>query len=181
MEEKIFRYISRIGADKIRLTELIAHFTHDIPSGEKENLIFKKILPALLSMEKDAKIKLSWDVMLTRYRFPRYIYYPVGKPSPDKDSKQVKPLWQKQIEDILRKEALAHHKRVDDLSLQDKYRRFFSRYEKSSEEIAPSEEWVKVLTAFMEMNLSQYDVMRACVEAFKAGIVWEKYQQEFRE
>ena len=181
MEEKIFRYISKIGVDKIRLTELIAHFTHDIPSGEKENLIFKKILPALLNMEKDKKISLSWDVMLVRYRFPRYIYCPVGKSTSDNANRQATPLWQKQIEDILKKKAIDHYKKEDKLSLQDKYRKFFSRYEKSSDEITPSEDWIKVLTAFMEMNLSQYDVMRACVEAFKAGVVWGKYQREFRE
>ena len=102
MEEKIFRYISRIGADKIRLTELIAHFTHDIPGGDKENLIFKKILPALLNMEKDKKIKLSWDVMLSRYRFPRYIYYHTENALMGKTAGQLTPLWQKQIEDILK-------------------------------------------------------------------------------
>ncbi len=43
MEEKLFRYIAKVGADKLRLTELIAHFTHDVPGSEKENLIFPDI------------------------------------------------------------------------------------------------------------------------------------------
>jgi hypothetical protein len=33
----------------------------------------------------------------------------------------------------------------------------------------------------MEANLSQYDVMHACIEAFKAGAIWERYKKEFEE
>jgi hypothetical protein len=68
---------------------------------------------------------------------------------------------------------------VRELRLQDKFDRFLKRYEKSADEIAPSEDWIKVITAIMETNLAQYDVMRACIEAFKAGAVWEKYSREF--
>jgi len=178
MEEKIFRYISKIGADKIRLTEVIAHFTHEIAGNEKETLIFKKILPALLNMEKRKRIKLSWEVMLSRYRFPRYIYYrPESAPAVNKD-RQPAPLWQKQIEDILKKEAAHYQKNSQEQKLQDKFEKFLKKYEKGNEELIPSEEWIQVLTAFMETNLAQYDVMRACIEAFKAGVVWQKYRNE---
>jgi hypothetical protein len=179
MEDKIIRYISKYSGEKVRLTELIAHFTHDVSGNEKETVIYKKILPALLNMEKSKKIKLSWDMLLTRYRFPRYIYHKgEGKPA-EVENKTEGPLWQKQIEDILKRDSAIHNRKVRELRLQDRFEKFIKRYEKSSAEIAPSDDWVKVITAIMETNLSQYDVMRACIEAFKAGAVWEKYRQEF--
>ncbi len=181
MEDKIIRYISKLNAGKVRLTEVIAHFTHDVTGTEKETIIFKKILPALLNMEKTEKIKLSWDVLLTRYRFPRYIYTKSEEQDNAKETKPEQPLWQKQIEDILKKDATVYHKKVRELRLQDKFEKFVKRYEKSSEEIAPSEDWIKIITAVMETNLSQYDVMRACIEAFKAGALWEKYRKEFED
>jgi hypothetical protein len=181
MEDKIIRYISKLAGEKVRLTEVIAHFTHDISGNEKETVIYKKILPALLNMEKDKKIKLSWDMLLTRYRFPRYIYHGrEGTAQPD-PAKSEAPLWQKQIEDILKKDSAVHNKKIRELRLQDRFEKFMKRYEKSSEAISPSDDWVKVITAIMETNLSQYDVMRACIEAFKAGVVWEKYRKEFEE
>jgi hypothetical protein len=179
MEEKIFRYILKLNADKVRLTELIAHFTHDSSGSEKETIIYNKILPALINMEKDRRIKLSWDVMLTRYRFPRYVYCKTDDPAEDKPDDDGSPLWKKQIEDILKRDATVYRRKVRELRMQDKFERFIKRYEKSAEEIAPSDDWVKVITAIMETNLSQYDVMRACIEAFKAGAIWERYRNEF--
>ena len=179
MEEKIFRYIAKLNSDKVRLTELIAHFTHDISGSDKETVIYNKILPALINMEKDRKIKLSWDVMLTRYRFPRYVYFNSGEPAEEKDQTGSLPLWQKQIEDILKRDSVIYRRKVKELRLQDKFDRFLKRYEKSSEEISPSDDWIKVITAIMESNLAQYDVMRACIEAFKAGAIWERYRNEF--
>jgi len=176
MEDKILRFISKLNSDKVRLTELIAHFTHDVSGNDKDTLIYKRILPALINMEKDNRIKLSWDVLLTRYRFPRYIYF---AQEDEKPSATGQPLWQKQIEDILKKDSVIYRKKVRELRLQDKFDRFLKRYEKSADEISPSEDWIKVITAIMETNLSQYDVMRACIEAFKAGAVWEKYRREF--
>ena len=181
MEDKIVRYISKLNTGKVRLTELIAHFTHDVTGTEKETIIFNKILPALLNMEKTEKIKLSWDVMLTRYRFPRYIYTKGEDTEEARLSKEDQPLWRKQIEDILKKDATVYNRKVRELRLQDKFEKFIKRYEKSSEEVSPPDEWIKVITAVMETNLSQYDVMRACIEAFKAGAVWEKYKKEFEE
>jgi hypothetical protein len=177
MEDRIRKYISKLSTDKVRLTELIAHFTHDVSRGEKDTVIYDKILPALLNMEKEQKIKLSWDVLLSRYRFPRYIYSTAEQATEEQGSGAL-PLWQKQIEDILKKESAAHNKKARELRLQDRFERFSKRYEKSSEEIAPPEEWIKVITAMMESNLAQYDVMRACIEAFKAGAVWERYRKE---
>jgi len=179
MEEKILRYILKLNADKVRLTELIAHFTHDSSGSEKETIIYNKILPALINMEKDRRIKLSWDVMLTRYRFPRYVYFRTDDATDEKPEADGFPLWQKQIEDILKKDATIYRRKVRELRMQDKFERFIKRYEKSAEEIAPSDDWVKVITAIMETNLSQYDVMRACIEAFKAGAIWERYRNEF--
>jgi hypothetical protein len=178
MEDRITRYISKLNAEKVRLTELIAHFTHDVSSSEKNTIIYSKILPALLNMEKEEKIKLSWDVLLSRYSFPRYIYNK-GESASGEQSAMPLPLWQSQIEDILKKDSAIYNKKVKELRLQDKFERFNKRYEKSSEEIAPSEDWIKVVTAMMESNLAQYDVMRACIEAFKAGAVWERYRKEF--
>jgi len=180
MEDKIFRFISKTGTDKIRLTELIAHFAHDVSGSEKETLIFKKILPALLNMEKENRIKLSWDVMLSRYRFPRYILFGSAGSEMEKAIKSAAPLWQRQIEDILKKHAVGYRKKARELRLEDKFEQFVKRYEKSAEEITPSEDWVKVITAFMETNLAQYDVMRACIEAFKAGALWERYKEDFK-
>jgi len=177
MEDKILRFISKLNSDKVRLTELIAHFTHDVSGNDKDTLIYKRILPALINMEKDNRIKLSWDVLLTRYRFPRYIYF--AQDEEEKPAASGQPLWQKQIEDILKKDSVIYRKKVRELRLQDKFDRFLKRYEKSADEISPSEDWIKVITAIMETNLSQYDVMRACIEAFKAGAVWEKYRREF--
>jgi hypothetical protein len=181
MEDRIIRYISKLSADKVRLTELIAHFTHDISGNEKETVIYKKILPALLNMEKDRKIKLSWDVLLARYRFPRYIYRDDGKYQEPAAFREDVPLWQKQVEEILKKHAVATNRKVRELKLQSRFEKFVKRYEKSSDEISPSEEWIKVITAVMEANLSQYDVMHACIEAFKAGAIWERYKREFEE
>jgi hypothetical protein len=178
MEDKIIRYISKYSGKKVRLTELIAHFTYDISGSEKENIIYKKILPTLINMEKEQKIKLSWDMLLTRYRFPRYIYHKSESASVGIDETIELPLWQRQIEDILKRDSAVHNRKVRELRLQDRFEKFVKRYEKSSEEIAPSDDWVKVITAIMETNLSQYDVMRACIEAFKAGAVWEKYKKE---
>ena len=179
MEDKIIKYISKLDSDKVRLTELIAHFTHDVSGNDKDTLIYKKILPALINMEKENRIKLSWDVLLTRYRFPRYIYCGPEEEAGEKPAIPGQPLWQLQIEDILKKDSVIYRKKVRELRLQDKFDRFLKRYEKSADEIAPSEDWIKVITAIMETNLAQYDVMRACIEAFKAGAVWEKYKREF--
>jgi hypothetical protein len=180
MEDKIIKYISKLNSDKVRLTELIAHFTHDVSGNDKDTLIYKKILPALINMEKENRIKLSWDVLLTRYRFPRYIYCAADEEAGEKPAAlQGQPLWQLQIEDILKRDSVIYRKKVRELRLQDKFDRFLKRYEKSADEIAPSEDWIKVITAIMETNLAQYDVMRACIEAFKAGAVWEKYRREF--
>ena len=181
MEDQIIRYISKLSSEKIRLTELIAHFTHNVSGNEKETVIYKKILPALLQMEKSNKIKLSWDVLLTRYRFPRYIYHRTPEGIEETPPAEEMPLWQKQIEDILKKDSTIQSKKVKELRIQDRFEKFIKRYEKSSEEISPSEDWIRVITAVMETNLSQYDVMRACIEAFKAGVVWEKYKKEFEE
>ncbi len=177
MEDKIIRFISKLNSDKVRLTELIAHFAHDVSGNDKNALIYKKLLPALINMEKENSIKLSWDVLLTRYRFPRYIYF-----APEERKRPAvpgRPLWQAEIEDILKKDSILYRKKVRELRLQDKFDRFLKRYEKSADEISPSEDWIKVITAVMETNLSQFDVMRACIEAFKAGAVWEKYKREF--
>ncbi len=180
MEDKILRFISKLNSDKVRLTELIAHFSHDVSGNDKDTLIYKKILPALINMEKENRIKLSWDVLLTRYRFPRYIYFAQEESKePQEPQAQGRPLWQTQIEDILKKDSILYRKKVRELRLQDKFDRFLKRYEKSADEVSPSEDWIKVITAIMESNLSQYDVMRACIEAFKAGAVWEKYRREF--
>jgi hypothetical protein len=181
MEGKITRYISKLPADKVRLTEIIDYFTHNISGNKKSTIIQNKILPALINMEKHRKIKLSWDVMLSRYKFPRYIYREdEGNPG----GQQCKPdmqLWQRQIEDILKKDSISHGKKVKEIRLQDKYEKFITKYEKSAEEISPSEDWISVITVMMETNLSQYDVMRACIEAFKAGAVWERYREELEE
>jgi len=179
MEDRILKYISKLDSDKVRLTELIAHFTHDVSGNDKDTLIYKKILPALINMEKENRIKLSWDVLLTRYRFPRYIYCGQEEEAGEKPAVTGQPLWQKQIEDILKKDSVIYRKKVRELRLQDKFDRFLKRYEKSADEVSPSEDWIKVITAVMETNLSQYDVMHACIEAFKAGAVWEKYRREF--
>jgi hypothetical protein len=179
MEDRILKYIAKLNADKVRLTELIAHFTHDVSGNDKDTLIYKKILPALINMEKEKRIKLSWDVLLTRYRFPRYIYCGAEEEAEELASASGRPVWQQQIEDILKRDSILYRKKVRELRLQDKFDRFLKRYEKSAAEIAPSEDWIKVITAVMETNLSQYDVMRACIEAFKAGAVWEKYSKEF--
>jgi hypothetical protein len=179
MEDRILKYIAKLNADKVRLTELIAHFTHDVSGNDKDTLIYKKILPALINMEKERRIKLSWDVLLTRYRFPRYIYCGAEEEAEELTPASGRPIWQKQIEDILKRDSILYRKKVRELRLQDKFDRFLKRYEKSAGEIAPSEDWIKVITAIMETNLSQYDVMRACIEAFKAGAVWEKYSREF--
>jgi hypothetical protein len=181
MEDKITRYIAKLAGEKVRLTELIAHFTHDISGNEKHTVIYKKILPALLNMEKNKKIKLSWDMLLTRYRFPRYIYHGLEETTQPDPGKSEAPLWQRQVEDILKKDSAVYNKKIRDLRLQDRFEKFMQRYENSSEAISPSDDWVKVITAIMETNLSQYDVMRACIEAFKAGVVWEKYRKEFEE
>ena len=74
-----------------------------------------------------------------------------------------------------------HNRKVRELKLQDRFEKFLKRYEKSSDEISPSDDWIKVITAVMEANLSQFDVMHACIEAFKAGAIWEKYKSEFVE
>ena len=177
MEDKIIKYISKLNAEKVRLTELIAHFTHDSSGNEKETIIYKKILPALINMEKDRKIKLSWDVLLTRYRFPRYIYREAENEA--EAAKEDLPLWQKQVEEILKKHTVPYNRKVRELRLQDRFEKFVKRYEKSADEISPSEDWIKVITAVMEANLSQYDVMHACIEAFKAGAIWERYKKEF--
>jgi hypothetical protein len=179
MEDRILKYIAKLNADKVRLTELIAHFTHDVSGNDKDTLIYKKILPALINMEKERRIKLSWDVLLTRYRFPRYIYCGAEEEEAELVPSGGRPVWQQQIEDILKRDSILYRKKVRELRLQDKFDRFLKRYEKSAAEIAPSEDWIKVITAIMETNLSQYDVMRACIEAFKAGAVWEKYSKEF--
>lgn len=180
MEEKIFKFILKHNTDKVRLTELIAHFTHNVSGNEKQTVIFKKLLPALLNMEKEKRIKLSWDVMLSRYRFPRYIYFEMDNPPANQTNEATDevPLWMKQIEEILKKEASSDRRKVREQRLQDKFERFIKRYDKSSEEITPSDDWIKVITAIMESNLAQYDVMRACIEAFKAGVVWERYKTE---
>ena len=128
-------------------------------------------------MEKDRKIKLSWDVLLTRYRFPRYIYRESEKEA--EAAKADLPLWQKQVEEILQKHPVPYNRKVRELRLQDRFEKFIKRYEQSSDEISPSEDWIKVITAVMEANLSQYDVMHACIEAFKAGAIWERYKKEF--
>lgn len=181
MEDKIISYISKLSGDKIRLTELIAHFTHDISARERDVVIREKILPALINMEKNKKIQLSWDVLLNRYCFPRYIYSKADGSGPAKPEKSGTPLWQKQIEEILKKDFAINGRRIHEMRVQDRFEKFIKRYEKSSDEIAPSDDWVKVITAIMETNLSQYDVMRACIEAFKAGVIWEKYKKEFEE
>lgn len=181
MENRIIRYISKLSSDKVRLTELIAHFTHDISGNEKETVIYKKILPALINMEKNRRIKLSWDVMLARYRFPRYIYLESGSEPALPDSREEIPLWQRQIEEILKRHPVINNRKVREQKLQDKFDKFTRRFDKSSDEIQPSEDWIKVITAIMEANLSQYDVMHACIEAFKAGAIWEKYKKEFED
>ena len=135
MEDRILKYISKLNSDKVRLTELIAHFTHDVSGNDKDTLIYKKILPALINMEKENRIKLSWDVLLTRYRFPRYIYCPQEEEEGEKPPASGQPLWQKQIEDILKKDSVLYRKKVRELRLQDKFDRFLKRYEKSADEV----------------------------------------------
>ena len=119
MEDRILKYIAKLNADKVRLTELIAHFTHDVSGIDKDTLIYKKIFPALINMEKERRIKLSWDVLLTRYRFPRYIYCGAEEDAEELAPASGPPIWQKQIEDILKRDSILYRKKVRELRLQD--------------------------------------------------------------
>ena len=112
MEDRILKYIARLNADKVRLTELIAHFTHDVSGIDKDTLIYKKIFPALINMEKERRIELSWDVLLTRYRFPRYIYCSAEEEAEELPPAGGEPIWQKQIEDILKRDSIRNRKKV---------------------------------------------------------------------
>jgi len=74
--------------------------------------------------------------------------------------------WETEVERIL-KEGGANY-RLD---------AFMERFERERD-VEPPEEWQEVLSAFFDNLISELPPAACCILAFKAGQVWQKYQEE---
>ena len=63
-------------------------------------------------------------------------------------------------------------------SIKDKVIRFNKLFEEKSGDIVPPGDWQKVFMIFMENNIDNENVWVACVEAFKAGVLWNTYRDQ---
>jgi hypothetical protein len=54
---------------------------------------------------------------------------------------------------------------------------FVERFEQERE-IEPPEDWQEVFNAFFESLVDELPALACCIFAFKAGQVWQKYQDE---
>ena len=80
--------------------------------------------------------------------------------------KDKKKDWEIEVERIL-KEG----------SFNSRFQAFTERFERKRE-IEPSEEWQEVFNTFFDSLIGELPPVACCILAFKAGQVWQKYQDE---
>lgn len=77
--------------------------------------------------------------------------------------KNKKPEWEIEVERIL-KEG-----RFD-----TRFQAFMERFNQEGEN-EPPEEWLEVFNTFFESLIGELPAFACCIFAFKAGLVWQKY------
>jgi hypothetical protein len=80
--------------------------------------------------------------------------------------KDKKKDWEIEVERILKEGRLNSRSQA------------FSQKVEQEREIEPPEEWQEVFNAFFESLVDELPALACCIFAFKAGQVWQKYQDE---
>ena len=62
-------------------------------------------------------------------------------------------------------------------SFNSRFETFMERFEQEKE-IEPPQDWQEVFNTFFDSLLAELPPVACCILAFKAGMVWQKYQQE---
>jgi len=170
LEEDISNALSKSEFDRIRVYDLVKLINPEIKRNQVKQEVLTSFLPLLRKMEENKEITLSWNAAKD---------YPVYVTRNRKDS----PLWMREVEEIVKdfsfaktKEQIKKFNRND--SIKDKVIRFNKLFEEKSGEIVPPGDWQKVFMIFMENNIDNENVWVACVEAFKAGVLWNTYKDQ---
>ena len=79
-----------------------------------------------------------------------------------------KQRWEKQIEKIM--------ETSEDKIPERQIKSFFHYYNKF--DVAPPEEWLDIFSAFFETNLEEVPAFDACILAFRAGQVFERFKEQ---
>jgi hypothetical protein len=172
LEEDIAKIRNNLLDGQNKTLDLIRTLYPEIKRNQISKTIQSDLLPALLKMEKDNEISLSSQLNSTK-EYPIYVTR----------NRKSDPLWMREIEEIVKdfsfaktKEQIKKLNRND--SIKDKVIRFNKLFEQKSGDIVPPGDWQKVFMIFMENNIDNENVWVACVEAFKAGVLWNTYKDQ---
>ena len=171
LEEKdISNVLSKSESDKIRVYDLVKLINPEIKRNQIKQEVITSFLPLLRKMEENKEITLSWNATKD---YPIYVTR----------ARTNDPLWMREVAEIVKdfsfaktKDQIKKMSRSD--SIKDKVIRFNKLFEEKSGEIIPPGDWQKVFMIFMENNIDNENVWVACVEAFKAGVLWNMYKDQ---
>lgn len=158
---------------KIKTIELVSKVYPDVKRNKIKDMAVS-LIPVLQKMEADGKIRVSWKNLNSTKEYPRFINI---LPAAENN-----PLWVKQIEDIVRdfklhkKVPMTRKKRED--RVKDKINAFCKIFEEHGKEVVPSGDWQSVFMIFIEESIDNNNVWTACVDAFKAGVLWSQYKDK---
>lgn len=80
--------------------------------------------------------------------------------------KNKKKDWEIEVDRILKEDRF-----------NSRFQAIMERFEQERE-IEPPEDWQEVFNAFFESLVDELPALACCIFAFKAGQVWQKYQDE---
>jgi hypothetical protein len=171
LENDISNALSKSETDKVRIYDLVKSIHPEIKRNQIREAVVTSFLPLLRKMEENKEITLSWNATKD---YPIYI---------TRNRKDDSQLWMREVEEIVKdfsfaksKEKIKKFDRND--TIKDKVIRFNKLFEEKSGEIVPPGDWQKVFMIFMENNIDNENVWVACVEAFKAGVLWNTYRDQ---
>lgn len=171
LEEKdISNALLKSETDKVRIYDLVKIVNPEIKRNQIREAVVTSFLPLLRKMEENKEITLSWNAAKD---YPIYVTRSRGD----------EPLWMREVAEIVKDFSFAKSKdktkKLDrNDTIKEKVIRFNKLFEEKSGEIVPPGDWQKVFMIFMENNIDNENVWVACVEAFKAGVLWNTYKDQ---
>ena len=175
LEKDISDALLKCELDKIRIFDLVKMIDPDVKRNKMKDVILS-FLPLLSKMEENKEFELSWKELNSTKEYPRFII---------RRRKEISPLWRREIEDIMKNVVLSdgnakfkNFNRNRNEDIKSKVIRFNKLFEEKSGDIVPSGDWQKVFMIFMENNVDHENIWVACVEAFKAGVLWNIYKDQ---
>ena len=168
-EQDISNVLSKSESDRMRVYDLVKLINPEIKRNQIKQEVITSFLPLLRKMEENKEITLSWNATKD---YPVYVTR----------SRVNDPLWMREVAEIVKDFSFAKTKQMKKLSrsdsIKDKVIRFNRLFEEKSGDIVPPGDWQKVFMIFMENNIDNENVWVSCVEAFKAGVLWNMYKDQ---